>query len=71
VERLGEGEENISGLAFELGFSSHSHLTRVFRRAYGVVPSQARGQPGGRHFGCATSISSSRFSTERVTPLRT
>ncbi len=37
---------NITELALDLGFSSHSHFTSVFRKAFGVTPSQYRsGQP--------------------------
>jgi AraC family transcriptional regulator len=39
LERLAEGQENLSALAYELGFSSHSHLTRLFRQVFGAVPS--------------------------------
>ena len=34
--------EDISDLAFELGFSSHSHFTSVFRSNVGVTPSSYR-----------------------------
>jgi AraC family transcriptional regulator len=33
---------DLSALAFELGFSSHSHFSAAFRAAYGVPPSQVR-----------------------------
>jgi len=43
VERLAEGGAvNLSELALELGFSSHSHLSRVFRQQVGVPPSSLR-----------------------------
>jgi AraC-like DNA-binding protein len=35
-------------LALELGFASHSHLTREFRRAYGLSPSSLRARVGRR-----------------------
>jgi AraC-like DNA-binding protein len=38
LEHLEEGERNISDLALSLGFSSHSHFTTAFRRAFGVAP---------------------------------
>jgi AraC family transcriptional regulator len=40
--RLSEGEENLSTLALDLGFNSHSHFTSVFRRTFGTPPSAAR-----------------------------
>ena len=42
LESLASGEEDLSGLAFDLGFSSHSHLTYAFRREFGVPPSAWR-----------------------------
>jgi len=40
--RLAEGEADLSALALELGFSSHSHLSDAFRGAFGLSPSQVR-----------------------------
>lgn len=37
--------ESITELALDLGFSSHSHFTAVFRKAFGVTPSQYRKAP--------------------------
>jgi AraC family transcriptional regulator len=37
-----EHTENLSALAFETGFSSHSHFSAAFRRTFGVTPSQFR-----------------------------
>lgn len=42
LERLETGRRTCSELAFELGFSSHSHFTAVFRRRLGFTPSEAR-----------------------------
>ena len=42
LERLAEGAEDITGLALDLGFSSHSHFTDVFRREFGSTPSEIR-----------------------------
>lgn len=42
LERLAEGAEDITGLALDLGFSSHSHFTDVFRREFGATPSEIR-----------------------------
>jgi AraC family transcriptional regulator len=41
LERLPETSD-ITALALSLGFSSHSHFTSAFRRAYGRSPSQFR-----------------------------
>jgi AraC-like DNA-binding protein len=41
LDKLPDGED-ISDLAFELGFSSHSHFTSVFRSNVGVTPSSYR-----------------------------
>lgn len=37
-----EGAEDLTAVAMAVGYSSHSHFTRRFRRAYGVTPSQVR-----------------------------
>ncbi len=41
--------EDLAALALALGFSSHSHFSAAFRRAFGCTPSQfrqtARGRP--------------------------
>jgi AraC family transcriptional regulator len=42
LQRLAEGSTELSGLALELGFSSHSHLTDSFRQAFGCPPSAVR-----------------------------
>jgi AraC-like DNA-binding protein len=36
------GASDITSLALALGFSSHSHFTAAFRRAFGCTPSQCR-----------------------------
>lgn len=41
LHRLPE-QEDITNLAFELGFSSHSHFTAAFRSEFGMTPSQYR-----------------------------
>ncbi len=48
LERLAEGADDLTCLALELGFSSHSHLTSSFRRAFGVSPSGFRALTAGR-----------------------
>lgn len=42
LERIGDGERDLSQLALALGYSSHSHFTASFRRAFGAPPSSAR-----------------------------
>jgi AraC family transcriptional regulator len=37
---------DITLLALDLGFSSHSHFTLAFRKAFGVTPSEYRRAPG-------------------------
>jgi AraC family transcriptional regulator len=36
--------EDLSALALDLGFSSHSHFSAAFRQAYGATPAQFRAQ---------------------------
>jgi AraC-like DNA-binding protein len=50
LERL-DASQDLSALALELGYSSHSHFTAAFRRLFGVTPSAARARLGaGRGF---------------------
>lgn len=42
LERLSEAEEDLTALALDLGFSSHSHFTSVFRTEFGATPSEIR-----------------------------
>jgi AraC-like DNA-binding protein len=42
LERLGAGDEDLAVIARAVGFSSHSHLTASFHRAFGVPPSRVR-----------------------------
>ena len=42
VERLAQGERDISALAIGIGFSHHSHLSARFRETFGITPSAAR-----------------------------
>lgn len=42
LERLRDADIDLTELALELGYSSHSHFTRIFRRHLGVTPSQVR-----------------------------
>ena len=45
LERLADDDEDLAHIARAVGFSSHSHLTATFRRAFGVPPSAVRGGP--------------------------
>jgi AraC-like DNA-binding protein len=40
--------DDLSTLALEVGFSSHSHFSAAFRRAFGCTPSQFRQTTRGR-----------------------
>jgi AraC-like DNA-binding protein len=42
LERLTEDDSDLAAIARDVGFSSHSHLTASFRRAFGVPPSCIR-----------------------------
>ena len=42
LERLSDGENDLTNLAMDLGFSSHSHFTDLFRREFGMPPSEIR-----------------------------
>jgi len=43
LERINDDGVDLSRIAFELGFSSHSHFTVTFRRWIGLPPSRLRG----------------------------
>jgi AraC family transcriptional regulator len=42
LERLREPGTDLTGIALDLGFSSHSHFTETFRRSFGRTPSAVR-----------------------------
>ena len=42
LERLRQRDTDLTDLALELGYSSHSHFTHVFHRYLGITPSQVR-----------------------------
>ncbi|MEO8035156.1 MAG: AraC family transcriptional regulator [Acidobacteriota bacterium] len=48
LERLRDPRTDITMLALDLGYSSHSHFTARFRRMFGVAPSTVRTGRGGR-----------------------
>jgi AraC-like DNA-binding protein len=41
LERVADGED-LTRVALDLGYASHSHFTSLFRRAFGVTPSDFR-----------------------------
>jgi len=48
LEPLAEGRRDLTELALDLGFSSHSHFTDLFRREFGTTPSEVRGRATAR-----------------------
>jgi AraC family transcriptional regulator len=48
LELIAEGRLELSGVAFDLGFSSHSHFAAAFRQTFALTPSQFRRQASGR-----------------------
>lgn len=44
LDALRDPRCDVSALAYDLGFSSHSHFTAAFRRAFGAPPSRLRGR---------------------------
>jgi AraC-like DNA-binding protein len=44
LDRLEQGSRDLSAIAHDLGFASHSHMTTLFRRWSGQVPSAVRRQ---------------------------
>ena len=42
LELLFDGQDDLTKLALDLGFSSHSHFTNIFRREFGHAPSEVR-----------------------------
>lgn len=42
LERIGERGADLTDIALDLGFSSHSHFTETFRRTFGRTPSSVR-----------------------------
>jgi AraC family transcriptional regulator len=44
LARLRDGESDLTALALDLGYSSHSHFSASFRRCFGIAPGQARAQ---------------------------
>jgi AraC-like DNA-binding protein len=46
LERLAGGAHDLTALALDLGFSSHSHFSDAFRREFGRTPSEVRRDTG-------------------------
>ena len=42
LERLADGERDITALALDLGFAHHSHFSARFHRTFGLTPREAR-----------------------------
>jgi AraC-like DNA-binding protein len=42
LDRLRDTRDDLTGLALDLGFASHSHFTAAFRRQFGMTPSRFR-----------------------------
>jgi AraC family transcriptional regulator len=54
LQRIGTTRDDLTHIALDLGFNSHSHLSAAFKARYGLSPSQwrHRGRPGqGRRSG--------------------
>jgi AraC-like DNA-binding protein len=42
LERLRDSRSDLTTIAYDLGYSSHSHFTMAFRQAFGTTPSEFR-----------------------------
>jgi len=42
LERIAQGQDDLSALAHDCGFSSHSHMTSAFVKTYGAAPTVFR-----------------------------
>jgi AraC-like DNA-binding protein len=51
LERLLQGETDLTVLALDLGFASHSHFSEAFRRAFAMAPSECRRRATARFLG--------------------
>jgi AraC-like DNA-binding protein len=49
LDRLADGEPDLAGLAADLGFADHAHLTRAVRGEVGAPPSRVRRLLAGEH----------------------
>lgn len=48
LEMVARADGNLTAIALQLGFSSHSHFTATFRKAFGTTPSRFRRHPSMR-----------------------
>ena len=48
LERAADPGADLTDLALDLGYSSHSHFTAAFRKAFGVTPSAFRRKATGQ-----------------------
>ena len=46
LERVANAEADLSAVALDHGYSSHSHFTAAFRREFGLTPTQFRRAAG-------------------------
>jgi AraC-like DNA-binding protein len=44
LERVAEPGSDLTTVALDFGFASHSHFTAAFRRTFGLTPSALRGR---------------------------
>lgn len=49
LEYVSQGYEDLAALALELGYSSHSHFTQMFRKTFGFPPSRLRLAKSAQH----------------------
>jgi AraC-like DNA-binding protein len=56
LHRITTTDQDLTRIALDLGFSSHSHLSAVFRSRYGVSPSQVRKRGAGAMLKRSSSI---------------
>jgi len=49
LERVAEPGSDLTSVALDAGFASHSHFTAAFRAAFGLTPSALRRQATARH----------------------
>lgn len=56
LELVAEAGSDLSRIALHLGFSSHSHFTAAFRRAFHITPSEFRRFPSARRLNAAALV---------------
>ena len=65
LEAVMDGEQDLSQIALDAGFSSHSHFTSAFRAHFGLTPSGARDARCGMRDAVAFSWSRTRAQERR------